>query len=158
MHLDKAEPRCSLNCREQENGNGEGEANQRRERRRKGREHDSITAGSTVRGLSLKHWKVGANVKSAWPGGDYAAGERGSSLYWLTTIPWGWGGALPRPSWGTICLLRSHITSGEQRDLKLLLRLGQLAFKDTGRRFILSSMLLFICALLSTETSENLYL
>lgn len=54
--------KCSLNCREQENGGGE--ANQRRERRRKGREHDQMTAASTVRGLSVSHWKVGAKAKS----------------------------------------------------------------------------------------------
>lgn len=52
-----------LNCREQENGGGE--ANQRRERRRKGREHDQMTAASTVRGLSVRHWKAGAKAKSA---------------------------------------------------------------------------------------------
>lgn len=136
------------------------EVKQTREARRKGREHDQITAASTVRGLSVSHWKVHANAKSAWAGADSGQGECDSSLCWLTTIPWGWGQDPVR----SMCLLRSHITSGEQVVLKLLLRWGQLAFKDIGMRIILSSILLhpyyilasillLICALLSTETS-----
>lgn len=61
-------------------------------------------------------------------------------------------GLRPSPQWGSMCLLRSLITSGEQVDLTLL-RWGQLAFKDIGMKCVLSSTLLSICALLSTVTS-----
>lgn len=62
------------------------------------------------------------------------------------SIGWRWGHC-QGPPWGSMCLLR-HIR--EASDLKLLLRWGQLTFKDTGIRL---SILLFICAVLSTETS-----
>lgn len=73
-----------------------------------------MTAASTVRGLSVSHWKVGAKAKSAWAGADSGQRECDSSLCWLTTTR---GAEAPVRS---TCLLRSHITSGEQVDLKLL--------------------------------------
>lgn len=111
-----------------------------------------MTAASTVRGLSVRHWKAGAKAKSAWAGAD--SGQRMCQQSLLLTTSHG-----AEPPWGArVC---SGHTSHQGSK-------GSQSFSshedNTGMRFILSSILLhlyyifssvllFICALLSTETS-----